>query len=114
MVSATCANWLEKRIVDPAGGVLRSENYYQPTFTAKINTNCRVLHLDFNRDKFPAIIRKYGRRVEIRNPGTVGTVTLVSNDPELPVETVMREFSLESYTDYLARSRRTCKMARKE
>ena len=107
MVSSTCASWLEKRIVDPAGGVLRSENYYQPTFTAKVNTNCRVLHLDENRNKFPEIVRKYGRRVEIRNPGSVGTVTLLSNDPTLPVETVMREFSLEPYTDYLARSRRT-------
>ena len=107
MVSSTCANWLEKRIVDPAGAVLRCENYYQPTFTVKINTNYKVLHLDWNREKFPAIVRKYGRRVEIRNPGSVGTVTLLSNDPALPVETLMREFSLEAYTDYLNRSRRT-------
>lgn len=107
MVSSTCANWLEKRIVDPAGALLRCENYYQPTFTAKVNTNCKVLHLDENRNKFPDVVRKYGRRVEIRNPGSVGTVTLLSNDPSLPVEEVMREFALESYTDYLARSRRT-------
>ena len=107
MVSSTCASWLEKRIIDPASALLRSESYYQPTFTAKVNTNCKVLHLDENREKFPAVIRKYGRRVEIRNPGSVGTVTLLSNDPSLAVETVMREFALESYTDYLARSRRT-------
>lgn len=107
MVSSTCANWLEKRIIDPAGGILRQENYYQPTFTVKVNTNYKVLHLDFNRTKFPDVVRKYGRRVEIRNPGSVGTVTLLSNDPTLPVETVMREFGLESYTDYLARSRKT-------
>ena len=107
MVSSTCANWLEKRIIDPAGTTLCRENYYQPTFTAKVNTNCKVLHLDENRWKFPAIVRKYGRRVEIRNPGSVGTVTLLSNDPSLPVEAVMREFALESYTDYLDRSRRT-------
>jgi len=107
MVSSTCANWLEKRIIDPAGAVLRCENYYQPTFTVKINTNCKVLHLDENRVKFPALVRRYGRRVEIRNPGSVGTVTLLSNDSALSVETVMREFELESYTDYLDRSRRT-------
>lgn len=107
MVSSTCSNCLEKRIIDPAGALLRSESYYQPTFTAKVNTNCKVLHLDENREKFPAVIRKYGRRVEIRNSGSVGTVTLLSNDPTLAVETVMREFALESYTDYLARSRQT-------
>lgn len=104
MVSATCANWLEKQVVDPAGGVLLRGNYYQPTFTVRVNTNCRVLHLDENGAKFPAIARRYGRRVEIRNPGSVGTVTLLSNDPALPVDEVMREFSLESYTDYLNRS----------
>ena len=114
MVSSTCANWLEKRVVDPAGAVLRSENYYQPTFTAKVNTNCKVLHLDDNREKFPAVVRKYGRRVEIRNPGSVGTVTLLSNDPALPVDSVVREFGLEPYTDYLARSRRVRESALRE
>ena len=92
--------------VRPAGGILRTESYYQPTFTAKVNTNCKVLHLDENREKLPAIIRKYGRRVTVLNPGTVGTVTLASNDPALPVERIIEEFGLETFTDYLARSRR--------
>ena len=106
MVSATCANWLEKQVIDPAGGVLCVGNYYLTTFTVKINTNYKVLHRDENKKKFAAIVRKYGQRVSIRNPGSVGTATLLSNDPALPVEAVMREFSLESYTDYLNRSRR--------
>jgi len=107
MVSSTCASWLEKRIVDPSGALLRSENYYQPTFTAKINTNCKVLHLDENRLKFPQIAKKYGQRVQVRNPGSVGTVTLVSEDRSLKIEDVMREFGLETYADYLERSRKT-------
>jgi hypothetical protein len=78
-----------------------------PTFTAYINTNCRVLHLDFNRDKFADIIRKYGRRIEIRNPGSVGTVTLLSNDSKLQVDDVVKEFGLETLTDYFTRSRQT-------
>jgi hypothetical protein len=89
-----------------AGGELRNENYYMPTFTAYINTNCRVIHLDFNREKFPEIIRKYGRRVTIRNPGSVGTVTLQSNDPALAADDVVKEFALEPLTDYLERARR--------
>lgn len=104
-VSSTCSNSLEKRIIDPAGGLLQTEQYYMPTFTAKVNTNCRVIHLDFNRTKFADVISTYGRRVSIRNPGSVGTVTLLSNDPDLPVDEVMRKFELESYDDYLARSR---------
>lgn len=106
IVSATSANWLEKQVVDPAGGVLRCENYYMPTFTVRINTNCRVLHLDENREKFPSVLRKYGQRVSIRNPGRVGTVTISSKDPELPVDSVIREFGLESFSDYLDRSRK--------
>ena len=112
VVSSTCANWLEKRVIDPAGGIIRNENYYMPTFTVRVNTNCKVLHLDENRYKFPSVIRKYGRRVEVRNPGSVSTVTLLSNDPALPEDEVMREFGLESYTDYLDRSRRACEAAK--
>ncbi len=106
MVSSTCSSSLEKRIIDPAGGLLRTECYYQPTFTTTINTNFRVLHLDENRVKFADIAKKYGRRVDIRTPGSVGTVTLYSNDPSLSVDEVVRDFSLEPYTDYLDRSRR--------
>ncbi len=106
VVSATVGAALPGRVIDPAGGELRNENYYMPTFTAQINTNFRVMHLDFNREKFPDVIRKYGRRVTIRNPGSVGTVTLVSNDPDLPVDKVMEEFSLEPLSDHFARSRR--------
>ena len=106
VVSSTTGPALPDRVIDPAGGELRNENYYMPTFTAYINTNCRVMHLDFNRDRFPDLMRKYGRRVTIRNPGSVGAVTLVSNDPDLPVDSVMKEFNFEPLTDYLARARR--------
>lgn len=105
VISSTCSTMLPSRVIDPAGGELRNENYYMPTFTAYINTNFRVLHLDGNRSKFPDIIRKYGRQIEIRNPGSVGTVTLLSNDPELPVDGVVKEFGLETLAGYFARSR---------
>ena len=106
VVSATVGSAVPGRVIDPAGGELRHENYYMPIFTEYVNTNFRVIHLDFNSAKFPAIIGKYGRRVTIRNPGTVGTVTLLSNDPALPVDDVMKEFSLESLGDYFDRVRR--------
>ena len=104
-ISATCSESLPGRVIDPSGGELRHECYYMPTFTAMINTNCRVMHLDFNREKFAQVIRRYGRRVTIRNPGEVGSVTLVSNDPSLPVDEVMRAFELEPLSAYFERSR---------
>jgi len=78
VIGSTCANWLEKQVIDPAGGILRCENYHQPTFTVKVNTNCKVLHLDDNREKFPVVQRKYGRRVTIRNAGRVGDVCVAN------------------------------------
>jgi len=106
LISSTCSVNLPGRVIDPSGGELRNENYYMPTFTARINTNCRVIHLDENRKKFAALIGKYGQRVTIRNPGGVGSVTLLSNDPSLPVDDVMEDFKFEPLTDYLNRSRR--------
>lgn len=105
-ISSTCTEMLPGRVIDPAGGELRNENYYMPTFTAYVNTNCRVIHLDHNRGKFADVLRKYGKRVTIRNPGSVGTVTILSNDPDLPVDDVIKEFALEPFTDYMERSRR--------
>ncbi len=110
-ISSTCSESLPGRVIDPSGGELRHENYYMPTFTATINTNCRVMHLDFNREKFAQLIRRYGRRVTIRNPGGVGCVTLVSNDPSLPVDEVMRAFDLEPLSAYFERSRRVREQA---
>lgn len=105
VVSATVGATIPGRIIDPAGGELRHESYYMPIFTEYVNTNFRVIHIDFNGEKFPAIADRYGRRVTIRNPGTVGTVTLLSNDPELPIDDVMKEFSLEPLDRYLDRAR---------
>ena len=95
---------LAKDVVGPAGEVIfHSHNYFR-TATVKINTNYRVCHLDGNWGGLQKAVRKYGQRVTVRNPGAVGCVTLLSNDPELKAEDVMKEFNIEEIDDYYARS----------
>ena len=73
----------------------------------KINTNYRVCHLDHNWAGLQKAVDKYGPRVTVRNPGAVGCVTLLSNAPELKAGDVVKEFGLEEWDDYYARSVRT-------
>ena len=95
---------LAKDVVGPAGEVIFHSHDYFRTATVKINTNYRVCHLDGNRGGLQKAVRKYGQRVTVRNPGAVGCVTLLSNDPDLPAADVMKEFGIEEIDDYYARS----------
>ena len=40
----------------------------------------------------------------MRNPGAVGAVTVLSNDPAKPIDEIVREFGLILWDDYYARS----------
>ena len=51
-----------------------------------------------------AAIAKYGRKFEMRDAVHTGCVTLLSNDPDLPVMEIVREFGIELWSDYYARS----------
>jgi len=95
---------LAKEIDGPSGEILMHSHNYFCTSTTKINTNCRVIHLDDNWGGIQKAIDKYGDRFEMRNPGAVGAVTVLSHDPALPIDDVIREFGLILWDDYYARS----------
>ena len=95
---------LAKEIDGPSGEVLMHSHNYFFTATAKINTNCRVIHLDDNWTGIQKAVDKYGDRFEMRNPGAVGAVTVLSRDPKLPIDDIIREFGLILWDDYYARS----------
>ena len=44
------------------------------------------------------------KKLEMRNPGAVGAVTVLSHDPALPIDDVIKEFGLVLWDDYYARS----------
>ena len=103
VVAATVGS-LDKTVVGPAGDELFRAVSPVTTATVRINTNCRVVHLDFNEAKLAAAKRKYGSRLAYRYEGRTGVVTVLSTDPALPVDQALAEFEIENWRDYAARS----------
>ena len=111
--AAKCRSWLigatvgelPKTLVGPASEIVRHEHSYYRTVTVRLNTNCAVVHLDFNRKRMQAAIQKYGPVIGFRDPGGAGMVTFFSRDPKLPIGQVIREFGIETWDQYYERSR---------
>ena len=101
VVAATVGS-LDKTVVGPAGDELFRAVSPVTTATVRINTNCRVVHLDFNEAKLAAAKKKYGSRLAYRY--RTGVVTVLSTDPALPVDQALAEFEIENWRDYAARS----------
>lgn len=95
---------LESTVLNPVGEVTAKSTCYYDNITTTINTNCRLVHLDFNRAKLSQLSGKYGRRVTMHDPGNLGSVLLTSHDPELPIDEVIRDLALELWSDYYRRS----------
>ena len=104
-VVASANEGLPKTICDPCGGEWFREHAYFRTVTRTINTSCGVFHLDGNWPKLTALVKKYGSRIAVHDPGQVGTVLLTAETPELSVPALAKEAGLEYATDYFARSK---------
>lgn len=95
---------LPKTITGPSGEIVRREQSYFRTITGHVNTNCAVVHLDFNFGSIQAAVNKYGQMVAYNDPGLAGMVTLYSRDPSLPIEDILREFDIATWDEYYRRS----------
>jgi len=102
-------------IVDMAGRFLAETGWeinqvqaglLPPLASATINMDRVLLHLAYNQDKFPEIIKKYGPGVEIESHYPEAHCTLASVMEDVTVEDLMAEFGLESWVDYINRCRR--------
>ena len=101
----TCtAGHLEKNIIAPDGEIKRQEYTYYDSIVEKINTNCALVHLDYNRPKILAALKKFGRRIHMHCTNGLGSVLLTSMDETLPIGDVVREMELEPWADYYKRS----------
>ncbi len=103
MLTAT-AGYLEKNIIAPDGEIRRQEYTYYDSIVEKINTNCTLVHLDYNRAKIMKTIDKYGRRIHMHCTSGLGSVLLTSVDESLPIAEVVRDMDLEPFADYYKRS----------
>jgi hypothetical protein len=95
---------LPNEFYSPVGHrIATSTNYYQ-AITTTLNLDCIVAHIDFNRDKFVALKKKYGPDVTIFDPGQLGSVLITSESQIVTIEEMVAEFEIELLDDYMARS----------
>jgi predicted amidohydrolase len=92
-------------VISPVGEVMAHSTNYYHYVTATVNLDCRVVHLDCNRERLVEMRDKYGARVSVHDPGLLGSVLVTSETDELTADDLVREFELEPLDDYFERSR---------
>ncbi|MAF12291.1 hypothetical protein CMK11_17735 [Candidatus Poribacteria bacterium] len=91
-------------IVDPLGNVLEQSDRYEPIISRRVNLDFADMHIDENHQQWEAIKAKYGDAVELDILSPEARFVLYSHHPELSVEDIIAEFSLETTQEYFARS----------
>lgn len=92
------------QILSPDGSVINSSTNYFNYVTSTVNLDCELIHLDYNRDKFPDIKKKYGNKVKITDSGYLGSVVISSETDEFRISKIIDEFKLELLDDYFKRA----------
>lgn len=83
--------------------VATSTNYFDFA-VSRINLDCKLVHLDFNQTKLTALKEKYGTSVIITDPGKLASVLVTSEDKNVTVDQMIKEFDIELLDDYLNRA----------
>ncbi len=91
-------------ILNPFGEALALTDCYTSVATTTVNLDRAMVHLDFNRQKFPDILRKYRDRIDLHVPANVGSALLTSRCDDVSAMDVVEEYELELLDDYLSRS----------
>lgn len=92
-------------IRNPMGDPVASSTNYFDYAVARINLDCRLVHLDYNREKLTALKEKYGPSVSISDPGKLASVLVTSEDKNVTADQMIKEFGIELLDDYLQRAR---------
>lgn len=96
---------LTSDVWSPVGRRIAASTNYFPTVTTMINTNCAVVHLDFNRPGLRALKQARRAAVTIADPGELGAVMISGEDPAVPVADLLAEYGIEPLDTYFERSR---------
>lgn len=76
-----------------------------PILSQVINIDRMHFHLDYNQNKFQDILKKYGPGVEIENHYPEAHFTMASLMDDVTVADIVKEFELETWTEYVKRAR---------
>jgi predicted amidohydrolase len=90
-------------VVDPLGNVVAETDALKNIAVAELSLDYAVAHYDFNYSVPDWIMRKYGRRVEVRSSRDDALFLVESRDPSLTVEQLQREFGFEPVEVYVRR-----------
>ena len=97
------AGW-PSEIRNPFGQVVASSTCYRDYAMATVNLDCCLAHYDYNGEKLKALKSRYGRKVDILDPGYVGSVLISSRANDVSVAKMAEEFGIELLDDYFARA----------
>lgn len=91
-------------IIDPTGHEVASTSTYDWLITRTVNLDYALAHLDRNRGKLLALKTKYGRGVQIDDPGLVGMVLVSSETDGVSADQMLAEFEIQDLDGYFADS----------
>lgn len=97
-------------ILDPFGRPVKLTDCYTAIARARLNLDRVMVHLDYNREKFPEIEKKYLGEVEIDIPANIAPALIYSTSDKRTAMDIVHEFGLELIDDYFARAL-TCNAA---
>lgn len=87
-------------ILDPLGQPVALTDCYNLVARARLNLDRVLVHLDYNREKFPAIEQRYRDEVHIEVPANIGAALLYSLSEKRTAMDIVREFELQLLDDY--------------
>ena len=104
-VGAISGRGTPSQVRDPLGEIVASSSNYNNYVTTTVNLNSRLVHLGYNVEKLTALKNKYGARIAIKDPGSLGPVLVSCIDDNLRIDQILQEFEIENMHDYYNRSR---------
>ena len=88
-------------IRDPLGEIIASTTSMTNHVVQKINLDFQRVHLAYNILNLAALKNKYGKTVKISDPGESASVIVSSENENVSVEKMIKEFEIIDYDDYL-------------
>ncbi len=92
------------QIRNPLGNVIAANTNYFDFVVAEVNLDCALAHLDYNWGRLRKLKEKYGPKVEITDPGRLGSVLITSRHETVSVDEMIDEFDIERLDHYMQRA----------
>jgi hypothetical protein len=89
------------QIRNPFGEVISSSNSQNDYTVERINLDFKRVHLAYNILNLAAMKKKYGNTVKISDPGEYASVLVSSENENVTVEQMIKEFEIIEFNDYL-------------